>query len=882
MVTLIGAISFVKQNPAQNKIEAAADVEIGSWDDLENFAASVALGNSYEGQTVVLTNNINCKNERIGIGYCRDDIPPVTNVYFKGSVFDGQGFSIYNFQLTTARFYGGTADAFGLFSRIDSKTTIRNLKLETYQFTVEEIQKTSDYGQTTGGIVGYLAGGTIENCMVEDFTVNANYTASENNKMGVGGIFGVGWGTVNNCHVKGIKQTGVYRMAGIGPADCPYTVSHGTFGDTQLHVYYPNTPSTITNCVVQDVASATINYPIAKDKNAGTGRTFGSSGDLPDEWETYKYEHNNGQGFSTCQTSPGEPPVSSWSAAGGEFQSTIWYYGGPYFNDGYPCPRLYFHSMFTISGYWCLIDFLIEPEGCGEIVGETVENSTIQAEYSAAWNSIYAYKVLDLTSETLKICGQEITAEPSVGYQFDCWEIGDEIIFPEDYPDDWRIDTKQILIAKFKRASLYTLTFENATGVESGVTISPKENGINVSGQSYTVYHGEQIKASPTSGDGPLTLKYTFNNSEGVECVVTYTIGEKYKLSDSKSPGIITEGTTIEPEVAIKTFTVTFEISDGSEMCVLETENGTEVKQDSEYSLTYKYDGKMGINVNNKGDVSFFGSNSIEGIYGIKYDVDTSNYICKNIKLDYETLTDQSITATSSTYKEEYIKDNVTISLEIEKLIELTFKPVENAELKCDNEVKTETVTIKVESGNTINTRYSKKELVYNVTGGSIITYTAEQYYAITVYKNYNSVPTKNTDMTPKVERFACTITMTKTDLDNVAIMSISGENYETANDGIFVVEYGTTIDFEAKSLGEGLFEYVYTFKYGNETVATITYKTENNQYAMSSEMSGGNRKWHTQISSDHKTKDEIKETYGTEETISPEFEKKFYDGNLA
>ena len=93
-----------KRNPK------AADLTISNYSGLVSFANRVNSGESFAGQTVVLSNSIDCNLHEIGSLYSKQDVPCIggghrqitsgsTSYSFAG-VFDGQGHTISNFTLT--------------------------------------------------------------------------------------------------------------------------------------------------------------------------------------------------------------------------------------------------------------------------------------------------------------------------------------------------------------------------------------------------------------------------------------------------------------------------------------------------------------------------------------------------------------------------------------------------------------------------------------------------------------------------------------------------------------------------------------------------------------------------------------------------------------
>ena len=172
-----------------------------------------------------------------------------------------------------------------------------------------------------------------------------------------------------------------------------------------------------------------------------------------------------------------------------------------------------------------------------------------------------------------------------------------------------------------------------------------------------------------------------------------------------------------------------------------------------------------------------------------------------------------------------------------------------------------------------------------------IAKYTLDQYYRVTATNNVDSLSSSIT-ITPTIEFYACTITITKTDNLNIADMEISGDTYETEADGIFVVEFGTIVTFTFTQ-SNGIFTYTYTFTLEGSQVAKVTYTMENNQYAMQyvlkangereSIKNGLNGTFNEDSYTFEGPLGNARPTSGMiSKTITPEFGRKQYDGELA
>ena len=155
---------------------------------LKYFAAQVNGGRSFEGQTVVLDNDIDISATRSLVEWA----PIGTEVAncFEGT-FDGQGHTIKNFQVTTPE---GHAGLFGYARATFKNLTIENVKLVAKHYAgalvgqgyvkidschaknvnITLSTKDNDWGDKAGGIVGQLLEGAtlgIQESTVENITI---------------------------------------------------------------------------------------------------------------------------------------------------------------------------------------------------------------------------------------------------------------------------------------------------------------------------------------------------------------------------------------------------------------------------------------------------------------------------------------------------------------------------------------------------------------------------------------------------------------------------------------------------------------------------------------------------------------------------------------
>ena len=162
---------------------------VSSADELKSFREAVNNGDNFAGQYVQMTQDIDLEGEALG-----GPIGSVSNKSFAGT-FDGKGYTIK-----------GLNTSGGLFGYVGASSydpgTICNLTVEG---TV-----TSGAGNCTGGIVGRLNYGTIENCVSYVGVSGAAATG------GVAGYAGSG-AIVNKCfHSGDVRGTGNFVAGVVG------------------------------------------------------------------------------------------------------------------------------------------------------------------------------------------------------------------------------------------------------------------------------------------------------------------------------------------------------------------------------------------------------------------------------------------------------------------------------------------------------------------------------------------------------------------------------------------------------------------------------------------------------------------------------------------
>lgn len=152
---------------------------ISDVSDLRTLANHVNGGGSTTNTYFKLTTSLNLSGQTFQIGTL---IRSGTIYYFDGT-FDGGGNTIFNFSISSSSTYGPYLGLFG-YSRGD----IKNLRMSG-----GTISLSSPYG--AGAFVGYLNGGTVQNCF--NLSCSVSTTSNVGGAAYCGGIVGYATGTTS-------------------------------------------------------------------------------------------------------------------------------------------------------------------------------------------------------------------------------------------------------------------------------------------------------------------------------------------------------------------------------------------------------------------------------------------------------------------------------------------------------------------------------------------------------------------------------------------------------------------------------------------------------------------------------------------------------------
>ncbi|MBQ3180092.1 MAG: InlB B-repeat-containing protein, partial [Firmicutes bacterium] len=179
-------------------VKEAEPLYIGTAEELVAFAARVDNGETFEGMTVYLTDDIDLKDV-VSIGQASfNQIGDASNA-FEGT-FDGQRHTISNLYQSGWDFgyEWGKYGSLGLFGSLDN-ATIKNLTIESAECLVE------------GGDVAAITGSATGDCVFENITIKDSVMATYNN--GCGSI--IAWSGAGNYTFKNIDIQSDVVLAGL-------------------------------------------------------------------------------------------------------------------------------------------------------------------------------------------------------------------------------------------------------------------------------------------------------------------------------------------------------------------------------------------------------------------------------------------------------------------------------------------------------------------------------------------------------------------------------------------------------------------------------------------------------------------------------------------
>lgn len=470
-----------------------------------NFAQSVANGFEFTGKEVLLTTSIKFNYEidyddeneewlkfqattdkgfnAIGWGPYSD-----REVVFNGT-FNGQTIKdgceechfLSNFEVTTqetSTASGNSVDnnGCGLFAILGPQAVVKNLKIEDATFTTRGLEFSGDTTGHVGAIAGVaMPGARIENCMVENITINVTKGVDYN------GFYQVGKGT--DSYV-GSLIGAIYTPTGYGVAEPNHD---RVFGDS------PTFQTQITDCLIwgMKVNTSVVNYKgchtIIGGYRAGSSTSCNITNVLMVETGTEYEDVPNADEIRTLSATHNKGLFNGFD------YENIWYYKASLFN-GYSMLRAFIDEFIVV------INFTSE----NEIMG-TVNQPQVEVLESV----LDTFNPLQITP----FAGVEVVATANGGYNFSSWRKVDDYNYK----------------ACFEREK-YKLTFattEIGGNVELGFyhSSAPSNNlGLQILNPAYkdkwyfeVEYHEDKT-----------FLKF-YDNS----WTVIYKVGPKYTIDDN-------------------------------------------------------------------------------------------------------------------------------------------------------------------------------------------------------------------------------------------------------------------------------------------------------------------------------------------------------------
>jgi len=628
-----------------------------------------------------------------------------------------------------------------------------------------------------GFLCGSADGCTIRQCSI----INCRYNEVTPITAAVAGLVGRGYRSkelkITNCYVNVYDYTGdanppnTYR-AHIGPV---------TGGDFGAHATLFS--ASITNCISNSTFKGA-NVGICGSKLEG--------------------ETNN------CLINPQEPTGFNYSSAGGTAYDSIWYYAGnevyegEVYNNGFPMLRQFMKD-------WTEVQFEVHEGGTisSDGIYDGLDDNGDEYEYILVpSDSSYLIKGKTQTESNesvMAILNQIITAEPDEGYicGTPCWQK--------------------------RSADLYAVYFELTTvnlsfgGTIGELSLSPSNLG------TFELFWGSKISVIKTKYYGPVTLTYNFKDCQDNEHNVSYEIPGGFKPTSFIDDLEIKEDYLIvQPKIEKHKYTFTCVNVDnasrfGGATWNLEYLDDITILQ-TDGKLTFKWgqtSKEMGYTPNGNFvfdyfEISYRPADGFETVYTIEEMTEILTNIESNI----------------------YIRPIFIKYITIE-LIDIS----ENAELFYPNNLTdaVDKVTIeKVKSNKDLTFSYSgipNRILTCKYDNSTIAIFKVNKFYKPKSTESIELGDDKDVHIiSVEFEFFAYMVKMQEDDTLGVVDKNVENDNWtsngSTSDDGIFAVEYGTSVTFEigTKTI-DGVVVLVYTYKFSSDEI--VTYTMKDNRSAM-------------------------------------------------
>lgn len=192
----------IRASAYTSKDDTSKTIEITSAEELGLLSYEVNNGNTYEGWTITLKNDIDLSGHNWDpIGHYTESYIDSNTKVFKGS-FDGDNHTISNMNINIEN-VSDNDSAFGFFGGV-LKGCVKNLKFENSNV---EIGNSSD-SICVGTVAGYFAGSEVSNITVDNSVIKGNGS----NSVLVGGLCGCLYDSTSSSYTSNISNIVVSKI----------------------------------------------------------------------------------------------------------------------------------------------------------------------------------------------------------------------------------------------------------------------------------------------------------------------------------------------------------------------------------------------------------------------------------------------------------------------------------------------------------------------------------------------------------------------------------------------------------------------------------------------------------------------------------------------
>lgn len=857
--------------PSKAQYEAATRFHIDDKAGFMAFKQTVENGYSFQSKEVNLRCDIDLAGEKwtpIGCetwDYYYSNVPNP----FKGK-FNGNNFSILNMETklgtgswTYPNSYG--TDAAGLFMCVGGDTWtessgagfsstqypgVMNLRIVNPKFIIYD---DSLYTHVMGTVAAHVEGSAkLYNIQVDEPTIEINDrltvsgTFSHSHVLYAGGVVGYTSFrdnldlTIENCEVRDINYN--FNKAGWGADldDVIYIKTAYLSGIGPVYCddspVYTNRKISIRSCVVKNGATQNFGGADICNKYDFGGSFLEDITDYSVE-NCYKQSNLGIDGYSGL----GDTSYSLYTTniVPNLEKSGSWFYWGLIYNN----------KAIDNNGYPTLISF-IEDQKIYRFGSTTTSNGSIDISYNPDFDLGSSKEAKDWFGGTSKrrtirvpnaymlsytednpeinIGPFIVTATPIVGYKFIKWTPTQDTsgsmlrytLTPVYGPEEFELTFTTVCDDDPTKAGSVTYTVAYNTSLEN---LTNNENEFSCNFETYDAETN------------------TYTGNVNFECIpgTGWEISEVTGISNP-----IIAATEITLNVKKKRFSIGWEESDpdGGEWSSWESSTASgasSLAQTQASSPDITYGAEMGYVISETSAVITLGD------YKKTYNVNTA----EGYKLEYVEILDtedkvlyKCVPDESGTIR---ITQNIKIKVYTIKWYEITFADPVNEEGQTKPVDKTfyNPVTdskIKIRNGESIEGSFNatSKKLTYTYIDRDgdekdVAVYTLPRFYVINedeeshvdnvigINESKISADANYTTIQPILTFYACVVTMQNNSKSNgvlLADMTINGDDYETQNDGIFAVDFNSSVSVSNPSDGK----YIYFFDNGESVVYSI------------------------------------------------------------